>query len=114
MSPLGSPGGLVYTIVPSPPAAITGVNVVKALSSVKVITLEVDAVALNAGGFFTYNSKDLLLVLFALSVAVTVNVAVFNNSVGLPVISPLTLLKLSPAGKKLVVVLKLKVVPPAP
>jgi hypothetical protein len=96
-NPVGNTGPMLKVTWPSPPVAVTGVNEAAVTPTVNV-TEEVVAVVIMAAGKLTVNWNDLLLVLFWLSVAVTVNVVAVIASVGVPEIPPVEILNVSPAG----------------
>jgi hypothetical protein len=97
-SPVGNTGPILNVTCPSPPVAVTGVNEAAVTPTVNV-TEAVVAVVTIAAGRLTVNWNDLLLVLFWLSVAVTVNAVAVIVSVGVPEMPPVEILNVSPAGK---------------
>ena len=93
--PAGSDGlsPKVYGVVP--PLAVTGVNGVYGVLTVSTV-VGTACVVVNAG--FTVRLKVAFPVAEAASVTVTVNVVVLSVAVGVPLICPVVVLRLIPAG----------------
>jgi hypothetical protein len=88
------------TLVPNPPEAVTGVKAVAAVFCVSVVD-GIACVVSRAGRASTVNWKDLLLVCAGelWSVTVTVKLVAVKVPLGVPVISPLAVLKDKPVGR---------------
>jgi hypothetical protein len=97
VSPVGRLGLIEYVSVPYPPLPVTGVNPDSATNWVRI--LDATACTVITGPALTVNANVLELVWPAPSVTVTVYVVVPLRAVGVPVICPVVVLKLRPAGK---------------
>ena len=97
--PVGSAGLTAKLTVPKPPEAVTGVKGVATLFAVKLVAGTACTVVRATGLTMSWKVfDDVCAAGVALSVAVTVKVAVANNTVGVPLTSPLVVLKDKPVG----------------
>ena len=98
-NPLGNVGDIAYTNVPAPPVAVTGVTLTASYCVTDTDdTCEVNIIGCGAS-LLTDKLKVLLIFWLAKSLIFTVNVVSDNTAVGVPVISPVDVLKFNPVGK---------------
>ena len=102
VKPAGNTGSIRYSKVPPPPVAVTGATGVATTPIVSIIEGTAN-VATKAGADCIVRLKFLLSVADALSVMLTVNEVEVIIVVGVPVISPVLVLKLKPVGKELLI-----------
>ena len=97
--PVGSAGLTAKLTVPKPPEAVTGVKGVATLLAVKLVAGTACTVVRVTGLTVSWKVfEEVCAVGVVLSVAVTVKVEVASNAVGVPLTSPLVVLKDKPAG----------------
>ena len=100
VNPAGNTGSMLYVKVPPPPVAVTGANGVVTIPTFNVVEGTASVVTM-AGGDCTVRLNVRLPLADAVSVTLTVNVVVAVTVVGVPVTSPVLMLKLNPSGKGL-------------